>query len=354
MYLNKEYDINKIDKRLHIGGEKVATLKDVAKLANVDVSTVSRALNNTSYVHPETKKKIYKAVEQLSYKPNLLAKGLRQGKRHSIGVVMPSINLSIFGEVVQGIEIQARKQGYSIMICNTKDNPIVEQECLNRLRNGLVDGILIASTGQNARLLRDIKTSGISVVQIVRKQDKLFSSVVSDYYSCAYEAVKFLYQKGCRNIGFVNGALDIIPYQDRYKGYRKAIRECGCQELVTESRISKENFYKDGYDGVLQLLEHNPNIDSIMTAVDVQGIGVIRALKDKNIPVPNKVKVISLTGHSIGGMLETTMTSMEVPSKEMGEKAAKMIIDEIESNLPNGPALQHVVLEASLVERETT
>lgn len=339
---------------MHIGGEKLATLKDVAKLANVDVSTVSRALNNTSYVHPETKKKIYKAVEQLSYKPNLLAKGLRQGKRHSIGVVMPSINLSVFGEVVQGIEVQARKLGYSVMICNTKDNSIVEEECLNRLRNGLVDGILIASTGQNTRLLRDIKISGISVVQIVRKQDKLFSSVVSDYYSCAYEAVKFLYQKGCRNIGFVNGALEIIPYQERYKGYRKAIKECACVEYLAESTLPQGNYFKDGYHGVLQLLQLNPNIDAIMTAVDMQGMGVIRALKEKNISIPKKVKVISLTGHSIGEMLQTTMTSMEVPSREMGEKAAKMIIEEIELGSTKGSALQHVMMEACLIERETT
>ena len=85
----------------------MATLKDVATLANVDVSTVSRALNNTSYVHPDTKKKIFKAVEQLSYRPNLLAKGLKQGKRHTLGVIVPSVNLSICGEIVQGIEMQA-------------------------------------------------------------------------------------------------------------------------------------------------------------------------------------------------------------------------------------------------------
>ena len=83
----------------------MATLKDVAKLANVDVSTVSRALNNTSYVHPDTKKKIFKAVEQLSYRPNLLAKGLKQGKRRTLGVVVPSVNLSIFGEIRQAIEV---------------------------------------------------------------------------------------------------------------------------------------------------------------------------------------------------------------------------------------------------------
>ncbi|HIT89686.1 MAG TPA: LacI family DNA-binding transcriptional regulator [Candidatus Merdenecus merdavium] len=332
----------------------MATLKDVAKLANVDISTVSRALNNTSYVHPETKKQIFKAVKQLSYKPNLLVKGLRQGKRHSIGVVVPSINLSLFGEVVQGIEIQARELGYSIMICHTKDDPDVEAECLNRLRNGLVDGILIAATGQNSRLLRDIRVDGVSVIQMVRKQDKIFSSIVSDFYACAYKAVKYLYKKECRNIGFINGPLDIIPYKERYAGYKKAMKECGCQEYVTESVLPKRNYFKDGYEGVQQLFEQNPNIDSIMVAVDIQGIGVIRALKEQGIRVSEQVKVISLTGHSIGGLLETTMTSLEVPAKEMGEQAAKMIVEEIETRVDKEYQVQHVVLNASLIERETT
>lgn len=332
----------------------MATLKDVAKLANVDVSTVSRALNNTSYVHPETKKKIFMAVKQLSYTPNLLAKGLRQGKRHSIGVVVPSINLSVFGEVVQGVETQARKLGYSILICNTKDNPDVEVECLNRLRNGLVDGILIAATGQNSRLLRDIRVDGISVMQMVRKQDKIFSSVVTDFYSCAYEAVKYLYQKGCRYIGFINGSLEIIPYKERYKGYKKAMRECGCQEYLAKSSLPKGNYFKDGYEGVSQLLEQNPNIDGIMTAVDVQGIGVIRALKERGIKLSEQVKIISLTGHSIGGLMETSLTSIEVPSYEMGEQSARMIIKEIEMGMDMSRELQHIVLKASLVERETT
>lgn len=332
----------------------MATLKDVAKLANVDVSTVSRALNNTSYVHPDTRKKIYKAVEQLSYKPNLLAKGLRQGKRHSIGVVVPSINLSVFGEVVQGIEIQARKLGYSIMICNTKDNPDVEEECLNRLRNGLVDGILIASTGQNSRLLRDIKISGISVMQIVRKQDKIFDSVVTDYSSSACEAVKYLYQKGCRKIGFINGSLEIIPYKERYRGYKKGIRACGGKEYVAKSFLPTGDYFKDGFHGVGQLFEKSSEIDGIMTAVDMQGIGVLRALKEAGIQVPKQVKVISLTGHSIGGILETTMTSMEVPAKEMGECAAKMIIEEVEAKPDKKLDIRNIVLEAVLVEREST
>lgn len=90
----------------------MATLKDVAKLACVDVSTVSRALNGSSYVHPETKARIFEAVKQLSYQPNLLAKGLRQGKRNTLGLVIPSLKLTIFAEIAQGIEQEARKLGY--------------------------------------------------------------------------------------------------------------------------------------------------------------------------------------------------------------------------------------------------
>ena len=114
----------------------MVTLKDVAKLANVDVSTVSRALSNTSYVHPETKARILQAVKQLSYQPNVLARGLRQGKRHTIGVIVPTVHMTLFSGITIGIDQEARKQGYAVLLCCSYDDPAVEKECLNRLRNG--------------------------------------------------------------------------------------------------------------------------------------------------------------------------------------------------------------------------
>lgn len=105
----------------------MATLKDVAKLACVDVSTVSRALNNTSYVHPDTKARILAAVKELSYQPNVLAKGLRQGKRHTIGIVVPRLSMTVFAELIQGIDEEARYHGYSILVCTTEDDPDVER-----------------------------------------------------------------------------------------------------------------------------------------------------------------------------------------------------------------------------------
>lgn len=123
----------------------MATLKDVARLACVDVSTVSRALNNTSYVHPDTKERIYAAAQELGYHPNVMAQALRQGKRHTIGVVMPRLHMTIFSQILQGIEQEARNRGYATLICVTEDEAKAERECLTRLRNGFVDGLIIAA-----------------------------------------------------------------------------------------------------------------------------------------------------------------------------------------------------------------
>ena len=167
----------------------MATLKDVAKLACVDVSTVSRALNNTSYVHPDTKARILAAVKQLSYHPNVLARGLRQGKRHTIGVIVPLLHMSVFAGIIQGLDQEAQKAGYAILLCSSYDNPAVEKECLNRLRNGFIDGLIIAATDRNSRLIQDIQASGTPVIQIIREQIPRLSSIVADYEATGYEAM---------------------------------------------------------------------------------------------------------------------------------------------------------------------
>lgn len=331
----------------------MATLKDVARLACVDISTVSRALNNTSYVHPDTKARIFAAVKELSYQPNVLAQGLRQGKRHTIGLVVPHLQLTLFAEIAQSIEAESRKHGYATLMCHTDDNPAIEKECLNRLRNGFVDGIIIAGTGHNGRLLRDIHTSGIAVTQIVRKQEDSLSSVIADYAACGYETVRYLYEKGCRHIGLINGSTNLAPYRGRYEGYHKAIQELGLDEICAVS-MEPCNSFEYGYQCTEELLDYNPDLDAIMAAVDIQGMAAIRVLKDRNIRIPDQIRVVSLTGHSIGSLLETSMTSLEIPAREMGENAARMIIDEIESASEAKPSIQHLIFGASLVERESS
>ena len=284
----------------------MATLKDVAKLACVDVSTVSRALNNTSYVHPDTKAKIYAAAKELGYHPNIMAQALRQGRRHTIGVVVPRLHLAIFSEILQGIEDGAQRQGYATMVSVTEDDAKVEKERLTRLRSGFVDGIIVAGTGRNGRLLRDIQASGVSVLQIVRRQDPKISSIVADYEACGYDAVKYLYQKGCRQIGIIDGAQHLEPYKLRRDGYKRAIQELGLDVLFSES-TQTVNSFEYGYECTQQLLDETSELDAIIASVDVQGLGAIRAITERKLSVPDNIRVISLTGHNVGAMLETSI-----------------------------------------------
>lgn len=331
----------------------MATLKDVAKLACVDVSTVSRALNNTSYVHPETKARILAAVKELSYQPNVLAQGLKQGKRHTIGVIVPRLFLTIFAEITQAIEQTAQQLGYAVLICTTEESTKVERECLTRLRNGFVDGIIIAGTGSNGRLIRDIKSSGLPIAQIIRRQERDISSVVADYEACGYQATLFLADKGCHEIGLINGSIKLAPYEGRYSGYKKAIALRHLPEITTTSN-EPWNSFEYGFQCASQLLDENPKLDAIMAAVDIQGLGAMRAIKEYGLHVPEHIRLVSLTGHSVGKMLETSMTSFEVPAREMGEKVTQMLIEEIEAPSDQKPSPQHLVFPASLVEREST
>ena len=329
------------------------TLKDVAKLACVDVSTVSRALNNNPGVNADTKARILEAVEKLSYRPNLLAKGLRQGKRRTIGVVVPRLHLSVFNTIAQSIEETARDQGYATLLVSTEDDPKIEKDGLSRLRNGLVDGIILAGTGKNKKLVRDIQASGIAVTQIIRYQDETLSSVIVDYEKCGYQAVHYLYKKGCRHIGLISGSLKLSPYKHRYEGYHKASEELNLTE-ITSDVTNSSSFLNYGYDSAQQMLSTRPDLDAIIAATDTQGIGAIRALKEHRKRIPQDVRVISLTGHDISAMLETTMTAMEMPAKEIGRKAAKMVLEQIEEKDKGAAPVQHVVYDSELIEREST
>jgi Transcriptional regulators len=331
----------------------MSTLRDVARLAHVDISTVSRALNNTSYVHPDTKARIYEAVKQLSYQPNLIAQGLRQGRLHLIAVIVPNIHMTIFAEIAQGIEKQARLMDYETLFCDTEDNPAIEKESLERLRSGLVDGIIIAATGYNTRLLLDIQASGIPIIQVVRNFEKSLNSVIADYFSCAYDSIKYLYKKGCRHMGLIVGDLEIEPFQQRYRGYHKALKEYKLSVNVTEHK-KNSNAFEEGYIGTNTLLEQDPKLDAIIAEVDTEGMGVIRALKERKLAFPEQIKVISLTGYSIGNMLETSLTSMEMPGDEMGKSAARILIENVEEKDNKKAHIQHIVFNSTLVERETT
>ena len=187
----------------------------------------------------------------------------------------------------------------------------------------------------------------------MRCQEPRISSIVADYEACGRNAVDYLYSKGCRRIALIAGYSHQSPFKGRYEGYSKAIAAHGLEELLAES-TQPVNSFEYGYECANQLLRDEPELDAILAPVDLQGLGVLRALKEQGIRVPEQVKVISMTGHAIGEMLETSMTSMEMPAFEMGEKAAQLTIMEIESPSEKAPTPQSIRFPYTLTQRETT
>ena len=154
-------------------------------------------------------------------------------------------------------------------------------------------------------------------------------------------------------IGLIAGAQHLAPYKCRYEGYRKAVAELGLEE-ITGSSDRIVNSFGYGYESARRLLDENPDLDAIIAAVDVQGLGAIRAAAERGLQIPEQIKIMSLTGHRVGRMLETTMTSMEMPAFQMGEAVAKLVIDEIEADPKHKPARRHINFATTLVEREST
>ena len=228
----------------------------------------------------------------------------------------------------------------------------MEKEALNRLRNNFVDGLIIAGTGLNNRLIRDIHMD-MPVVQVIREPDAQISSVVVDYIDIGYRSVMHLYHKGCRYIGLINGSTKIKPYADRYLGYRRAIREYSLTEITAE-QPSKLHGMKYGYDCANRLLDENSRLDAILAATDEQGMGVLRTLKENKIAVPEDMRVLSMTGHRIGDMLETSLTSVELPGFPIGVQAMDLILRDIEQRKAKARPLQKLTFSAALIEREST
>lgn len=265
--------------------------------------------------------------------------------------------MSEFAVIAETIDTALMKAGYFTVLCHTNDDPEAERECLERLRYLSVNGIIIASTGRNMSLIRDMHNQGIAVLQIIRRQDDKISSIVSDYEGGSYDAVHYLHGKGCRKIGLVNGPsherLALRPYRTRYDGYRRAVSELGLPEIC-EFTDGVINGYESGGKCIGKMLDENPELDAIMTAVDSYGMAALRIARERGIDVPGKLRVVSLTGCYVGHLLERSLTSFELPAKEIGTNAARMVIEEIESPVGSKPSIQHLTFAASLSERESS
>lgn len=310
----------------------MATMKDVAKLADVSVTTVSHVINGTRYVSPELTNRVNGAIEELDYHPDPLAQGLSKGKSQTIALVVSDIVNPFFPHVARGVEDCVREHKFSLILSNTDENPAQESQNLSLLKSKRVDGFIISPTGEGKNNIEPLLEEGLPVVCIDRKLSELkVDQVYSNNREGGYKATQHLIDQGHKNIGIILELTDITSFAHRLEGYKEALRENGIE--IKEGYIRKAGLEVEGASASTKsLLEDHPEVTAIFSTNDLMTEGVLSYFKQKNVKCPEEIALVGFDDPEWAASFNPSITSVAQQPYEMGYQAAQLLFEQIEKN----------------------
>lgn len=328
------------------------TIKDIAEKVGVAPSTVSRALNNKGRVSEGTRERILKVARELDYYPNMNAKGLATNKTGNIGLIIDKrhapIDFSFYGPVVEGLEDEASKHGYYLILSTfTFDEPL---RCVREKR---VDGLILMGCDLPAELILSLKDK-IPLVLVDNHLDGV-DSVAADNVGGAYEAVKHLIRLGHRRIGFITERFKNLSFWERFEGYKLALKDHG---LMVDEDLIAEGIRGDyGYEAMKKLLSgrcRKPKgglkFTAIFAANDAVAVGALRAIREAGLKVPDDIALVGFDDGSLAPHADPPLTSVKVFRRRMGKVAARRLLKLV--GKPNLPPAQ-IKLPTKLTIRES-
>lgn len=329
----------------------MATIYDVGKRAAVSVATVSAVINNSSYVSPALRQRVEKAICELNYTPNLLARGLASQETRTLGVLIPDIANFFFPELVRGIEDKAKEAGYTIILGNSDNQPEKEEVYLRLFLSKTVDGIVLVKSpgGLNPHLLQ-LLNKGIPPLVLLDREypDLATDSVVVDDVGGGYIGTKHLLQLGHRRIGIICGIPGLSTTAGRLRGYKKALSEFRIK-FDSSLAVSGDYNIEAGYSAGLALLEKKPT--AVFVTNYMMTMGFVRALSERKLSSPRDVSVVSYDDFIWNDIFSPHLTCVAQPKYSLGYKAAEVLISRIRKKHKR---LQHVVMENTLHIRDTS
>lgn len=328
--------------------KKRATIRDIAKLAQTSVATVSWVLNGDSrkYVSDELKERVLQAAKTLNYHPNLLAQRLKGKSRKLLAIIVPQFENFFFNRIVIGAEKYANSRNYKLLICSTDDNSQKEFELVNQLIANWVDGFMIAPTLEGKNAINAVIQSGIPLVLLDRLISENIDYVATDNYAAAYIGAKHLLEQGHRHIAYIGWDIDLNTIIDRNKAFFKVIEEYGVnQENIIFRRCPRTA--EAGYITTNEILdEHRPTA----FFVDQNNIaeGVVQALRQRKINIPKDISVLLYGDPSWAQLNVPEFTCVALPDIKIGTEGARILIDKVEER---SSGTQNILLSGNLVER---
>lgn len=327
------------------------TVLDVAKRAGVAPITVSRVINNSGYVSQEAKERVEAAVKELGYVPNTLARGLRSKRTKSLALIVTDITNPYFTLMARGVEDVAGASNYSVVYCNTDESEAKEEKYANLLAQRQVDGVLLVPSGGNVKTIKFLLSNNISVVALDRRVSGVeIDSVRSDSEDGAYRLVKLLIELRHTHVAMITGPKDVSTSIDRVAGYQRALSESGLgnNELVYNGAFNQES----GYALTKQAMMHASKPTAIFGANNFITIGIIKALHDLNVAVPEAVSVVGFDDLPESMLVTPFLTVAAQPAYKMGRMATELILKRISGELSGG--YENLILPAEVIERGST
>lgn len=330
------------------------TLDDIAKMAGVSVSTVSRVFNNKidQYrIGSKTAKSILKVARELNYRPNQLARGLRLKKTHTLGLVVPDISNPFFAYVIRSIQKVSHSLGYSLIVCDTDENLDLEIEHIDLLTSKRMDGLIVMPVGQEYAHIERLIRENIPLVLLDRCFSDLHAnSVVIDNHKGACEAVEHLISYGHRRIAIIQGLPHTYTNTGRVQGYKEALTKHGIpvdEGLIVGSDFRKENGYIE--TKFLLHLENPPT--AVFATSDLITLGALQAIAEEGLKIPTDISLVAFDDIDFAMSLLCPITAVAQPKETMGELAVKLLIEHIKNRKKWKP--KRIMLKSKLIVRES-
>jgi DNA-binding LacI/PurR family transcriptional regulator len=316
------------------------TIKEVARLANVAVGTVSNVITGSVPVSEELQQRVLTAIRELDYHPNHVARSLKTSRTRTLGIIVPDLTISFYPQVIRGAETAARQRKYSLIAVNSYDSAERQEELLSLLRSERVEGILLvaaAAPAQTAVVARVVE-AGIPVVCLDRILDKIHVDSVSvEDAAAAQMGVEHLAAMGNRRIAIITGPMTLKNERDRLRGCRTAMRRA--KLTLDELMVWHGDLNRDHVAALCSERLHNPATrpDAIFSTNGPTGLGVLRALRDCGLRTPEDIRFATFDELVVEDVFSPSITTVVQPSYEIGSRAAEILLSRIEKKLRTKP-----------------
>ena len=325
----------------------MATIVDVARLAGVTPTTVSRVINNRGYISEKTKKRVQEAMDELGYQPNEIARSLTKQKSNTIGVIVPHISHPYFAKLISNLENEAAKKDYKIILCNSKEKAEKEKQYLDMCKSNRVAGIIICSGNVESN---KINTGGIPVVLLEKNFEEGKLGIQCDNYQGGKLATEHLIECGCKKILHLSGVIDEeMPADNREKAFIDVCSKNEIEYFIKKYDIDTYN-QMNYYDYIKAALNEIEGVDGIFASSDLIAAQVIQVCNEIKIRIPEDIKLVGFDDVDISQLTTPRITTVHQPIKEM----ARLSIGLIDAKYNNIEVNEKTILSIKLIIRDST